>query len=320
MEQMNNLSRCRSLYEMYGAAMIHEKFPEYEDRIAVGFAGEGSDCFGYDDYISTDHDYSIGFVMWLTGKDYAVIGDKLQEAYRSLIRSVTGEEDSINLFVDDRRGAMRIGDFYSNILGYDIVKDGIGSRMWLTVTEDKLATATNGVIFRDDMGNFTRIREALLDYYPENIWRIKLAEQLYHFSQNVQSNYARMMARCDYVAANICVSQGLKSAMSMIYLLNRQYAPYYKWMRRGMEDLTILKESKELLDEIAVLGCQKQAWEGRRYNPYEINHDDAVVVIFEKLAVCILQELNRQEIVKGDNPFLDIYSKEIFADLARNMK
>lgn len=319
-EQMNNISRCRSLYEMYGAAMIREKFPEYEGRIAVGFAGEGSDCFGYDDYISTDHDYGIGFVMWLTGKDYEAIGDKLQEAYRSLIRSITGEEDSIHLFVDDRRGAMRIGDFYSSILGYDVVKDGIGNAMWLSVSEDKLATATNGVIFRDDLGIFTQIRDALLAYYPDYIWRIKLAEQLYHFSQNVQSNYARMMARQDYVTANICVAQGLKSAMSIIYLLNRRYAPYYKWMRRGIEDLTILKESKELLDEIAVLGCRKQAWEDRRYNPYEINRDDPVVVAFEKLANCILQELNRQGIVKGDNPFLDIYSKEIFADLARKVK
>ena len=33
------------------APMIHDKFPEYEDRIAVGIAGEGSDCFGYDDDI-----------------------------------------------------------------------------------------------------------------------------------------------------------------------------------------------------------------------------------------------------------------------------
>ncbi|MGN0394126.1 MAG: DUF4037 domain-containing protein, partial [Coprococcus sp.] len=210
MEDIKNIDRCRMLYEKYGAAMIHEKFPEYESRIAVGFAGEGSDCFGYDDYISMDHDYNIGFVMWLTGKDYDVIGEKLQEAYLELIRSVVGEEDSMNIFADDRRGAMRIGDFYKNIMNYDVVGTGIGNRMWLSVTEDKLATATNGEVFRDDLGAFTRVRSALLEYYPDYIWRIKLAEQLYHFSQNVQSNYARMMARCDYVTANICVTQGIQ--------------------------------------------------------------------------------------------------------------
>ncbi len=320
MEEINNIERCRKLYEMYGAAMIHDKFPEYESRIAVGFVGEGSDCFGYDDYISTDHDYNIGFVMWLTGKDYDTVGEKLQDAYRLLIRSVTGEDDSINIFADDRRGAMRIGDFYKNILGYDILKEGIGNRMWFSVPEDKFATVTNGVVFRDDLGLFTEIRNALLEYYPDNVWRMKLAEQLYHFSQNVQSNYARMMARKDYATANICVANGLKSAMSIIYLLNRRYAPYYKWMRRGIEDLKVLNEVKNIIDEIAVLNCQRDAWADKRYNPYEINSDDLIVLAFEKIAVCILQEMNRQNIVQGDNPFLDIYSKEIFADIARRMQ
>ena len=45
--------------------MIKDQFPEYENRIAVGMVGEGSDCFGYDDSISMDHDYGIGFCMWI---------------------------------------------------------------------------------------------------------------------------------------------------------------------------------------------------------------------------------------------------------------
>lgn len=314
--QMKNIDRCRLFYEKFGAPMIHEKFPEYEARIAVGFAGEGSDCFGYDDYISADHDYGIGFVMWLTGKDYELIGESLMNEYQQLVRSVIGEEDSVNIFVDDRRGAMKIGDFFANILGYDVVRDGISNRLWFSVTEDKLATATNGSVFRDDLGVFTKIREALLEYYPENVWRVKLAEQLYHFSQNAQSNYARMMARQDYVTANICISQAVKSAMSIVYLLNKIYAPYYKWMRKGIEKLSVLTPVADILEEIALHSCQKEAWEGKFYDPYKLNTDDKVIVSFEKIASLILEELNRQNIVSGTNPFLDIYSKEIFASLA----
>lgn len=319
---IHNMDRCRAFYEMYGAPMIHERFGEYEDRIAVGFAGEGSDCFGYDDYVSVDHDFGLGFVMWLTKEDYEAIGGRLTESYREIVRMVSGEEDSVMLYADDRRGAMTTDSFYMNILGVDVSSYGLGAgrsaedispRFWLSVSDDKLATATNGEIYRDDLGIFTDIRNQLLSYYPEKIRLLKLAEQLYHFSQNAQSNYARCMVRGDYVTANVCVAQGMKSAMSICYLLGKRYAPYYKWMRKGMEELDVLGEVGGLLDEIAVTPCQKQAWEGRPHNPYTVNEEDLTVAAFEKIAVLIAAELQRQGITDDGNPFLDVHSKKLFA-------
>lgn len=319
---IKNMDRCRAFYEMYGAPMIHERFGEYEGRIAVGFAGEGSDCFGYDDYVSMDHDFGLGFVMWLTNEDYQAIGESLAESYREIVRMVSGEEDSVMLYADDRRGAMTIDDFYKGILGVDVSSCGLGEgklagdisvRFWLTVSDDRLATATNGEIYRDDLGIFTGIRSQLLSYYPEKIRRLKLAEQLYHFSQNAQSNYARCMVRNAYVTANICVSQGMKSAMAICYLLGRRYAPYYKWMRRGMEELDVLGEVCGLLDKIAQTPCQKQAWEGKVHNPYSVNGDDIVVSAFEQIAALIAAELLSQGITDDENPFLDVHSKKIFA-------
>lgn len=319
---IKNRDRCRAFYEMYGAPMIHERFGEYESRIAVGFAGEGSDCFGYDDYVSMDHDYGLGFVMWLTKEDYQAIGDRLAESYREIVRLVSGEEDSVMLYADDRRGAMTIDDFYKNILGVDVSEYGMGAgrsandispRFWLAVSDDKLATATNGEIYRDDLGIFSDIRRQLLSYYPEKLRLLKLAEQLYHFSQNSQSNYARCMVRKDYVTAGICVAQGMKSAMAICYLLGHRYAPYYKWMRKGMNELDVPDGVCALLDEIAVTPCQKQAWEGRVHNPYAINDDDRIVAAFEKLAAIIASELKRQGISDDENPFLDTHSRKIFA-------
>ncbi len=37
--------------------MIAGKFQAYESRIAVGLVGKGSDCFGFDDVLSQDHDF-----------------------------------------------------------------------------------------------------------------------------------------------------------------------------------------------------------------------------------------------------------------------
>ena len=42
---MSTIKEYRTFYEEKIAPMIHEAFPEYEKRIAVGLAGEGSECF-----------------------------------------------------------------------------------------------------------------------------------------------------------------------------------------------------------------------------------------------------------------------------------
>ena len=59
------MARNRRFYDQYVVELIHSRFGEYEDRIAVGIAGEGSDCFGYDDEISRDHDFGTGVCLWI---------------------------------------------------------------------------------------------------------------------------------------------------------------------------------------------------------------------------------------------------------------
>ncbi len=44
-----SIEMSRRFYDEQVAPLIHNEFSEYESHIAVGIAGEGSDCFGYDD-------------------------------------------------------------------------------------------------------------------------------------------------------------------------------------------------------------------------------------------------------------------------------
>lgn len=310
---ISNLERSKKFYEHYGREMIHTHFPEYEDRIAVGLVGEGSDCFGFDDEISKDHDYAVGFCMWLTEEDYHKIGAALQKEYDRLIENYNretcdvdeGKNDKNNAvnhrFLKNRRGVFSIDDFYNGILKTD----------YENIDECDLATATNGMVFQDSLGMFSAVREKLLDYYPQSVWRRKLAESLHEFSQYAQSNYPRMMARKDLITARLCIGKAMESAMNLVYLLEKTYSPYYKWKRKGMETLALGKRILPLLEEIARTTQQTEAWEGVSYDAADVNSRDACVVLFEKIAEVLLEEMKAKGLVQGNTLFLETYIGQI---------
>ena len=51
---MQGLELSERFYEQYGAPMLHDQFALFEEVIAVGLCGSGSECFGFDDAVSTD--------------------------------------------------------------------------------------------------------------------------------------------------------------------------------------------------------------------------------------------------------------------------
>ena len=87
---MKGLELSRRFYETYGKAMLEEQFAPYMDRIAVGLVGEGSECFGFDDDLSSDHDFEASFCLFVTKKDYELFGFALERAYAKLPKSFEG--------------------------------------------------------------------------------------------------------------------------------------------------------------------------------------------------------------------------------------
>lgn len=318
--------------------MIHEKFREAEQRIAVGIAGEGSDCFGWDDLISRDHDFGTGVCLWLTDADMHAFGRELSDAYESLVDSHGG--GGLTARLRERRGVMSINDFYSNVLGTDLEveklcailglnrkKEGVdgGSNIemeltvefWNDIDNSCLATAVNGEVFRDDLGVFTAFREKLLDYYPERIWRIRIAEELHSFSAALQVNYARCMTRGDVVAASVCRLKGIEAAMQLFFLLKREYPPYYKWTYMRLTELDREGAFSALLRDLSLRSCNTGAWEGKPYNPDKLNTDDETVVITEKIASHIVRMLGQRGFIRSTDPYLEKYVDEVLGGTLR---
>lgn len=232
---MKGLEESEKFYIVYGAEMIEREFGEYAPRIAVGLAGHGSECFGYDDDISRDHDFEVGFCMWLTAEDEAKIGFKLTRAYDKL-RADLGLTSAARLSVGgyNSGGVQTIGDFYRRYTGCDGAPNDL--RSWLYTDSEYFAEATNGKVFRDDLGTFSRIREEILHGMPEDVRLKKLAAAILRMAQTGQYNYARCLAHKEEGAAAFALCQFVKDACNAFFLLDRRHAPYYKWIFRALRE------------------------------------------------------------------------------------
>ncbi len=290
------LELSEQFYLEFGAPMIHEKFPEYEDKIAVGLVGEGSECFGFDDELSKDHDYGAGFYMWVSEETYAQIGNRLKEEYEKLPKSYMGIERIQTREGQKRTGVWEIKAFYRQFLKMDHPPQTEAE--WLFAEEEMLAETVNGKVFRDDQGIFTGYRNELVKYYPELVRIKKIAQELALFSQSGQYNYFRMLKRNDKIGAALSLKLFIEHAMNLAYLVNRKFAPYYKWKARGMQYFTRLSDLHEQLLMLLRADQEEQEEESRR--------------LIEQIAGRFLEELKTERLLDGEDTYLGHYAAALF--------
>ncbi len=298
-KQARGLEISRAYYEALGRPMIAEKFPEYEERIAVGLVGKGSDCFGFDDEASRDHDWGPSFCMWLTDEDDAKIGEALREAYDSLPAEFEGFRRAPRVNGQNRRGVMRISDFYRELAGTDCYEQ----IDWRQVPDHQLAEAVNGQVFRDDLGVFSAFREKLQAGYPEEILRLKLAESASAFSQGLQYNYPRMWKRGEDLSARMLAWDGWKAAMKLVHYILGKYPPHDKWLHRSLREAQAdgMAQAVSLLDEAA------RAFEKAGETQGQAPGEDAV----ERLGASLAMELYARDIISDIDSYLDHHAQEL---------
>jgi hypothetical protein len=245
---MNGLELARAFYAQYGESMLREQFPEIADKIAVGLCGSGSECFGFDDDVSRDHDLEPGFCLFLP--DESVIDRRaafqLERAYTKLPKEFGGLRRSLVQPVGgSRRGVLRTAEFFTEKAG---TPDGtLTTEQWFRTPEYALAEAVNGEIFCDPYGEVTAIRQRLADM-PRDVRLKKLAGNLLLMAQSGQYNYARCLAHGEKAAAQLAVNVFVQSAMAVVFLLNERYMPFYKWGFRAMRSLPELSALAETME------------------------------------------------------------------------
>ena len=222
---MKGLELSEKFYYEYGAPMLQKEFPELFSIIAIGLCGSGSECFGFDDEISKDHDFEPGFCIFVPDED--IIDEKtffqLEKAYASLPKEFMGYKRNTTTAVGgNRHGVIRANRFFIEKTG---TPDGkLNLKDWFFIPEQSLAEATNGKIFKDDLGCFTDVRKRL-SYFPEDVRLKKLAGNLLLMGQAGQYNYSRCIKRNDTAAAQFAIFEFVKATLNVIFLLNKKYTP-----------------------------------------------------------------------------------------------
>ncbi|MGM9613754.1 MAG: DUF4037 domain-containing protein [Butyricicoccus sp.] len=287
---MTGLELSRMYYERYGRAALEET--GLAKRLAVGLAGEGSECFGFDDALSRDHDWGPAFCIWMEEEDFRRYGAQVQAVYDRL----PGEMEEFQARQDGPLSGGRVGVLCMQqwFARYTGCPEGPRTNAeWRRVPEAFLATATNGAVFADPAGHFTAVRERLRQFYPEDVRIKKIVARTAVMAQAGQYNYPRCVKRGDTVAAQLALAEFTRAALSMVYLLNRRYAPFYKWMHRGLRGLRGLPRAAEQLEALS-----------------QASGADAVERI-EGICLTVVGELRRQGLTGRTDAFLQAHCMEM---------
>lgn len=339
---VSGLKLARAFWTQMGKPMIAAKYPQYTGRIAAGLVGHGSECYGFDDAYSQDHDFGPRFCLWLTDEDYAAIGEQLEVDYEALPRKfsvdaqgrVTFEaharSDASGAFpsagagspvtpraqgANRRDGVFRIGDFFESITGYRTAPAQTAPHEWLMLQESTLAAATNGEVFADPTGLFSKTRQGFKNM-PDDVRLALISKRLGMIAQAGQYNLPRSLKRGDGAAAWLSIHEFVQATASLVFLVNVPmvvgYMPYYKWQFAALRKLSgsmfaLLPNVGEQLETVMRLSsaaCYGGAGfgEGGKGAATAIEKINDVV---EQIAADIVKELKREHLTTSGETFLE---------------
>ncbi len=298
---MKGMDLSRRYFQETVLPRLEREQPDLLPRLAAGLVGNGSDCFGYDDEISRDHDWGVEYFLWLPEE----LSDRREalEAWRQQVfRETPPRNARIRSAYGARIGVQTVGEFYRSLLGGPEGPETLVQ--WLQVPEDNLAMAVNGEVFLDREGSFTAVREKLLRHYPEDVRKKKLAAKCMSIAQSGQYNFLRMAKREDWVTVRTILQRFSDAVMGVVFLMNRRYKPYYKWSWKALSELPILgPETADALREIAL---------SPDFSPAELQRQSERI---EALCARLLQALRLYEGVTARQDFFTAAGEELQASI-----
>ena len=139
-----------------------------------------------------------------------------------------------------------ISAWFMATLGFD-PRVEIDSAAWLAAPSQLLRESTAGAVFEDRSGELGRAREQLR-WYPDDVWLYLLGCQWRRIDQE-EPFVGRAGEVADELGSAVVAARLARDLMRLCFLIERQYAPYSKWLGTAFAQLECAQAVTPLLTE-----------------------------------------------------------------------
>jgi hypothetical protein len=254
---MKGSELSKAYFEERLLPLIRRFDPAIELQMAAGVFGMGSDASGLDDELSREHHWGPRCNILLSDSLEARCAPL--EAYLQRNGPKKYRGFAVYHLKYNRCGVTveTVSQYFRDMVGLPEAPEELSD--WFSMTEADLFHITGGQVFVDHPGEYSH-RVQGFAYYPEPLWRKKLADWCVFLVGHGVYNINRARLRQDRAAATVYFGVTVKRLLEMGHLLNRTYAPYNKWLRRNFSRLPLV--SAELLPRLDH-ALETSSWEER---------------------------------------------------------
>lgn len=228
--------------------ILDKHFPNLQYSAAL--IGFGSEVLGFDTPLSTDHMWGPRLILFLSEENFKeqknTIAETLSQQLPGTFRGYStsfSKPDAVGVRLQENVTSGSINHlvqiytipfYFRADLGCNPF-DEITAIDWLTFSEHKLLTLTNGKVFYDGL-DLEEIRKKFA-YYPRDVWLFLLASQWIKIAQE-----EAFVGRCgdveDEIGSQIIAARLVQYLIRLCFLMEKRYAPYSKWLGTAFQSLS----------------------------------------------------------------------------------
>lgn len=219
---MTGQEMSRRFYSDEVLPVLDAAFPGLPHSAAL--LGRGSEVQGYDDPMSTDHNWEPRVYVFLRDEDHV---EAVTEVLRAKVPARFADRPA-------EFGVHTLRDYFLAQLNFDLDRE-LTARDWLTFSEQNLCTVTKGAVFHDEVG-LEQVRERF-GYYPRDVWIYLFLAGWWRVHPEVNL-VGRTGFVGDELGSGLIGARLVQELMRLCFLIERRYAPYPKWFGTAFSRLS----------------------------------------------------------------------------------